>query len=154
MPGLFAIQHFHSQTHHRTVTYFMRRAVFSSLLVFVLARCAGDPSMQSEGGISADLFRHHYITKDAPVDIASGHGVSTLADFDGDGDLDYTFALRGDSVYWMEFDQGDWRRHAVGPLRTGQLGGAATDVDADGHPDIVIGGFQRCTPLMTFRMDD
>jgi len=65
--------------------------------------------------------------------VAWGYGTPGLADLDRDGDLDYVFGVRGDSVYWFEFEGADtWIRHTLGPLPKRSLGATTLDVDGDG----------------------
>lgn len=93
--------------------------------------------------ISADMFAHHYITRDTPGDVRWGYGTPALADFDNDGDLDFAFGVRGDSIYWFEYRGPEqWVRHTLAalPLES-TLGAASTDVDGDGWTDVVIGGY-------------
>lgn len=95
---------------------------------------------KADGVIDTTLFRHHYISRDLPVDHRWGYGVVPPADFDGDGDIDYGIYARNDSVYWFE-NQGidNWVRHSVGALPIRNLGGAVLDVDSDGYVDILQG---------------
>jgi hypothetical protein len=65
----------------------------------------------------------------------------TLADFDKDGDLDITISRReieGGRVFWYENKKGQWKRHNLGISDEEQLGAAATDVNGDGYPDLVV----------------
>ena len=94
--------------------------------------------------IGAELFRHQYITRDLPGSADSGYGCPTMADFDRDGDLDYSFAGVG-TLYWFENTGTDeWERHEIGPLPMTTLGANILDVNQDGWTDIVIGGYWFC----------
>jgi len=117
------------------------------LLAALLPLSCISPDVGNEGLFHPDNFIHHFITDDLTGPHTWGFGASALVDLDRDGDLDYVLSARDDSVYWFEnTGQGDWARHAVGPLAIGQLGGAATDIDADGWADIVIGGYWYRNP--------
>jgi len=97
--------------------------------------------------ISADLFRHHYITTDMPGENTWGFAPSALADFDKDGDLDYAVGNRGGKIYWFEYQEaGRWIRHELGPFSPSHLGGAVLDVDRDGWLDLIIGGYWYRNP--------
>jgi len=112
-----------------------------SLLVsaFALLSCESEPGQIEQ--INSNSFKHHYVVTDLPGEKDWGYGTPALADFDRDGDLDYAFGARGDSIYWYEtLKLGEWKRHSVGPLHSSTLGGMALDVDEDGWKDIVIGG--------------
>ncbi len=71
--------------------------------VFACIACQGPgPAERSQKAqISEDLFQHHYITRDLPGDTDWGYGCPTLADFDKDGDLDYSFS-GAEGLYWFE----------------------------------------------------
>jgi hypothetical protein len=94
------------------------------------------------GEISAKLFRHHSIARELPGKNV-GMGSAALADFDKDGDLDFSAYNRGDGIlYWFEQVSADnWVRRQAGSAKMSQLGCASMDVDGDGWTDIVIGGF-------------
>ena len=97
--------------------------------------------------ISSKLFRHHFIAREMPGKNV-GFGAPALADFDKDGDLDFAVLNRGDNrLYWFEHrGADDWVRHPVGKDERAQLGSLVLDVDRDGWPDIVIGGYWYRNP--------
>lgn len=72
-----------------------------------------------------------------------GIGSSAAADFDGDGDIDFLVLNRGDrKLYWFEqTSKTEWVRHLAGEIPTVQLGSAVMDVDGDGRPDVLVGGY-------------
>lgn len=110
-----------------------------SLLLILSGICQhakGQPENIDEG-----MFQHHFITQDLPGEADWGYGCPTLADFDQDGDPDYTFSGK-EGLYWFE-NKGieNWVRHEAGELTLRALGATSTDVDKDGWPDIVIGGY-------------
>ncbi len=87
------------------------------------------------------MFRHHYISRDLPGDAKWGYGNPALADFDKDGDLDFTVSIRDGNIYWFEYrGPEDWVQHILGTLPGGCLGSVSMDVDRDGWMDLVIGG--------------
>ncbi len=108
-------------------------------LSFLSTSCMQDKHAKSK--INAGMFQHHYITQDLPGEAWSGYGCPTLADFDNDGDLDYSFSEKK-NLYWFE-NTGitGWEMHDVGALSITTLGANVMDVNKDGWPDIVIGGY-------------
>lgn len=139
-----------------------KRAVLLVLLLSGLFYACRGQELEQGSHLDSGMFRHHYITQDLPGDVGWGYGTPALADFDHDGDPDYAFCTRSDTLYWFE-NQGPerWVRHAAGkmPLRT--LGATVMDVDQDGWPDIVIGGYwyrnsqsPKTKPFELYRFDD
>ena len=97
--------------------------------------------------ITDSSFRRSFIADDLPSGPDWGYGMPTLADYDGDGDLDFTVSSRVGEIYWFERSaSGGWARHKLGDIEGGQLGAASLDVDRDGHVDLVIGGSWRRNP--------
>lgn len=86
-------------------------------------------------------FDLHLVSTDLPLEPAPRWGTPAMADFDRDGDLDFALSVTRGPLLWFEY-LGDhqWQKHEIGEMPTGQLGGAAFDVDGDGWPDIVAGG--------------
>ena len=118
----------------------MRRLVIVTILGAALC-CAASAQ------ISAASFRHHYVTTGMPSKNTWGFAPSALADFDKDGDLDYAVGDRSGRIYWFEYQAaGRWVRHDLGPFTPSHLGGAALDVDRDGWPDLIIGGYWYRNP--------
>ncbi|MBI4906992.1 MAG: VCBS repeat-containing protein [Acidobacteria bacterium] len=110
------------------------------LPVFLL--CTVVSAQVAVAEITASMFHHRFIAREMPGGNV-GFGASALADFDRDGDLDFAVVNRGDrKVYWFEQkSRSEWVRHWIGDLPVAQLGGAVMDVDSDGWPDLVVGGF-------------
>jgi hypothetical protein len=96
----------------------------------------------AQAEIGPSLFRHHFIAREMPG-ANVGMGASALADFDGDGDLDFAVLNRGDKkLYWFEQkSKTEWVRQLAGELPVAQLGSAVMDVDSDGRPDLITGGY-------------
>lgn len=93
------------------------------------------------GTVNRSLFKHHTVTTDLPADPQARFGTPAMADFDNDGDLDFALSRSRDTVYLFEMTGTcQWKKHTIGTLPTGQLGGGAFDVDGDGWQDIVTGG--------------
>ncbi|MCB0665564.1 MAG: VCBS repeat-containing protein [Saprospiraceae bacterium] len=87
-------------------------------------------------------FEHHFVSTDLPTASWVRFGTPALADFDQDGDVDFALSITRGTVYWFEYE-GDfrWTKHSISEIPTGQLGGGAIDVDEDGWPDLVAGGY-------------
>jgi hypothetical protein len=112
------------------------------LLIFLTFGFSG-----KKQSIDERSFRHHFLATSLPGDERYGYGVSLLADLDKDGDLDFVTCVKQDSIYWFENKgSGEWERHAVGKINQVQLGSAIMDVDKDGWPDIIIGGYWYQNP--------
>lgn len=110
-------------------------------ILFVINGGCGSGKKQHKSIINKELFQHHYITQDLPGESDWGYGCPTLADFDNDGDLDYSYSGI-DYLYWFENkDISTWERHNVGALPFPTLGATSVDVDKDGAIDIIIGGY-------------
>jgi len=96
-------------------------------------------------------FRLHIVDTNFPVYTnpqgwpVGDYGASGLADFDCDGDLDFTMArpasLGPSVVYWCEYQRPDrWITHIAGHDTVTSVGGEVLDVDGDGWTDLVHGG--------------
>ncbi|MGV8091045.1 MAG: FG-GAP repeat domain-containing protein [Mangrovibacterium sp.] len=119
----------------------MKRALVCLIVLLGLAGTGYVLKKQRDSRIGPGMFEHHYITRDLPGNAPSGYGCPTMADFDRDGDLDFSFSGPG-MLYWFEnLGNKEWKRLEVGPFPIRALGGVALDVDGDEWPDIVIGGY-------------
>ena len=97
--------------------------------------------------ISQSTFQRHAIAVDFPNGASWGYGLPTLADYDGDGDLDFSVSNLTRGLYWFEHrGPDDWVRRKVGDVALRQLGATAFDVDKDSRPDLVIGGYWYRNP--------
>ena len=73
-------------------------------------------------------------------DNPSAVGITGMADYDHDGDLDFSSGQRGGPMFWWEYCSADhWVQHMVGTGHQSPGGGNAVDVDGDGWVDIVAG---------------
>jgi hypothetical protein len=67
-------------------------------------------------------------------------GITGLADFDHDGDLDFAAGQRGGPMKWWEYCSPDhWSLHSIGSGHNSPGGGNALDVDNDGWVDMIAG---------------
>ena len=67
-------------------------------------------------------------------------GITGMADFDHDGDLDFASGQRGGPMQWWEYCSPDhWSQHTVGTGHISPGGGNAVDVDGDGWVDLIAG---------------
>ncbi|HXI57891.1 MAG TPA: VCBS repeat-containing protein [Polyangia bacterium] len=67
-------------------------------------------------------------------------GITGMADYDNDGDLDFSSGQRGGPQFWWEYCTPDhWVQHRVGSGHNSPGGGNAADVDGDGWVDIIAG---------------
>jgi|GEM_PF-4536860 len=109
------------------------KAMLTILLLSAVMYTCGGTAREQQVHPGSELFRHHYVTRDLPGDTGWGYGTPVLADFDNDGDPDYAFCTRNDSLYWFENREARrWIRHTAGPMPLRTLGAAVLDVDGDG----------------------
>lgn len=111
----------------------MKHRAYFFLLVCFLLSCH-EPSGKK-------WFELHTVSTDLPEEAFRRFGTPALADFDNDGDLDFSLSVTKGEIYLFEKqDSAFWRKHTIGEIPTGQLAGAAFDVDKDGWMDIIGGG--------------
>ncbi|SDM70855.1 FG-GAP repeat domain-containing protein [Kriegella aquimaris] len=83
-------------------------------------------------------FRTHIIDDSL---IGGAFSNTGMADFDGDGRLDYIMSSRGtNKIYIYKFHEpGHWSKYIVGENPPTDAGGTVLDVNGDGLPDYVVG---------------
>ena len=66
---------------------------------------------------------------------------TSLADMDGDNDLDLVVGASAQTIWWFEnIDGKNWKIHTLGEDALTDRGGFAADIDGDGHIDQLSGG--------------
>lgn len=69
-------------------------------------------------------FEFRPVSTDLPEEKGNLYGTPTIADFDNDGDIDFTLSVTRKKVYWFEMLQDKTLvKHKAGEISTGQLGG-------------------------------
>jgi hypothetical protein len=105
--------------------------------VVIIVHCYTIPA---SGKIDPADWTHFTIAERLPGS-AWGTGGTPLADFDGDGDLDFSLSRRETkTAYWFQrIDDATWVRHTIGTHDTldKQLGATEVDCDLDGLVDAV-----------------
>ena len=88
-------------------------------------------------------FKAYVFEKESPL-VQDSVMSCTLADLDGDGDLDWTAGTiwprppRKRQLYWYEYQRpGKWVRHAMGEANEMYGGACTADVNCDGHVDVI-----------------
>jgi len=119
----------------------MKLFEISIILLLLFISCTKDKSEDR-------LFEHYTVSVDLPEYAESvRYGTPALADFDNDGDIDFTMSITRYDVLWFEFlGNHEWDMHKAGDVPTGQLGGGTFDVDQDGWMDIILGGYWYQNP--------
>jgi FG-GAP-like repeat len=99
---------------------------------------AGKESLKADPIDAKFPFSTHWMGKfsDNPASV----GITGMADYDHDGDLDFSSGQVGGPVFWWEYCTPDhWVQHMVGSGHASPGGGNAVDVDGDGWVDIIAG---------------
>lgn len=99
---------------------------------------AGKEALKTEPIDQKFPFSTHWIGRfsDNPAAV----GITGMADFDHDGDLDFASGQRGGDMKWWEYCSPDhWAMHVVGTGHNSPGGGNALDVDRDGWVDMIAG---------------
>ena len=99
---------------------------------------AGKENLKTEPIDAKFPFSTHWMGRfnDDP----SAVGITGIADFDNDGDLDFASGQRGGQMKWWEYCSPDhWALHVVGSGHNSPGGGNAVDVDNDGFVDLIAG---------------
>ncbi len=92
---------------------------------------------------NADVSRWTHFTIDNPLPAKEwGTGGPTIADYDGDGDLDLALSRRrAQTAFWYEYvEDAKWILHIMGSSEhlAKTLGSAALDINHDGHLDVAF----------------
>lgn len=130
-------------------------------LLFLLAvpesQAAAKPAYPGRADFPA--FAPHSL-QDSSEELGWFRETLSLADVDGDGDLDFFSGQgRGAKEYWFENrGQKKWLHHLVSDSNDADVGAAVADVDGDGDLDRLAGGFLylhpgpgKTTPFVTLR---
>jgi hypothetical protein len=112
------------------------RSFFLIFIAIILSTCS-DRSEKKD----LTAWTHFTIDESLPGE-GWGTGGPTLADYDGDGDLDLALSRRSvQGAYWYEYrNDSTWIRHLIGNHigLDNTLGTTALDIDRDGWIDIVF----------------
>ena len=116
----------------------MRPAATCTDAVLRTAPPAGKEALKTEPIDVKFPFSTHWMGRfnDNPAAV----GITGMADFDHDGDLDFASGQRGGQMQWWEYCSPDhWSQHVVGTGHNSPGGGNAVDVDGDGFVDLIAG---------------
>lgn len=108
----------------------MSRILFAAVVLPLLV-----PGMPVRAQFS---FQHHF---GDPALRMRNMGQTALVDLTGDGRLEFITGQQGGDIFWYEYrPAAPWVRHLLGRNSPSDVGGAAMDVNGDGHTDFVTGG--------------
>lgn len=110
----------------------------------------GDPAAAKPAapGLAAFPAFTPRLFPDTAVEVKYFRETLSPADIDGDGDLDFFSGQgRGGKEFWFENrGQGSWASHLVSDSNDADVGAAVADVNGDGYPDRIAGGFVHLHP--------
>ena len=116
----------------------LRRFIAARLHAWVAALAAGGLGLSCDLGPSGSAAKSRGFTEVIVEDDALPKPWGkALGDLDGDGNLDALVGLFGAGVYWYRYP--DWEKFLVHPDHGGD-DLKASDVDGDGHQDVVSNG--------------
>ncbi len=117
---------------------FMKKYLKIGNSILIVMLLAFNISCNKKQKLPVFSFEHHFINDSLPTGWVNG--VQTLADYDNDGDLDMTVGSKPNGLYLFVKNDTLWTTVQIGEVPFTSLGAAATDVDNDGHTDIVSAG--------------
>jgi hypothetical protein len=107
-----------------------------------------DAVLRTDPPQGKEMFKAAAVDADFPFSVhwigdfggAGNVGITGMADFDNDGDLDFASGRPGGDEQWWEYCSPDhWVQHTMGSGHNSPGGGNALDVDQDGFVDVIAG---------------